>query len=143
MKQQTLVIRRAIAAPREEVFNYLTIPEKMAKWLYGMDVGQAKATVDLRPGGKYVVEMFNEQGEKHQPHGTYLEIVPPERLVFTWSSEGFVTDTRVTIELFERAGGTELVLTHELPEDLIEPHRRGWTNCLRHLEALLSSEAKG
>jgi len=52
MKQQTLVIRRAIAAPREQVFNYLTIPEKMAKWFYGMDVGQAKATVDLRPGGK-------------------------------------------------------------------------------------------
>ena len=49
MKQQTLVIRRAIAAPREQVFDYLTSPEKMARWFYGMDVGQAKATVDLRP----------------------------------------------------------------------------------------------
>jgi uncharacterized protein YndB with AHSA1/START domain len=83
--------------------------------------------------------MSNGTGEKYQPHGTYLEIVPPEKLVFTWSSEGFVTDTKVTIELFERGGETELVLTHELPEGMIEPHRQGWTNCLSHLEVYLAS----
>jgi uncharacterized protein YndB with AHSA1/START domain len=107
-----------------------------------MDAGQAKATVDLRPGGKYSIEMFNDQGEKHQPHGIYLEIVPPERLVFTWTSEGFVKDTKVTIELFERSGGTELVLSHELPEDMIDPHRQGWTNCINHLASFLNSKGE-
>ena len=60
MKQQALVIRRTIAAPRQQVFDCLTTPEKMAKWFYGMEVGRAKVTVDLRPGGKYVIEMFDE-----------------------------------------------------------------------------------
>ena len=89
-------------------------------------------------GGEYLIEMFNEEGQNHKAHGTYLEIVPPERLVFTWASEGFATDSKVTIELFERGEWTELVLTHELPEDMIEPHRQGWTNCLVHLEAFLN-----
>lgn len=142
MKQQTLVIRRTIAAPREQIFDCLTTPEKMVKWFYAMEGGQARASVDLRVGGKYVIEMFNEKGDKHEPHGTYLEIIPPERLVFTWTTKGYATDSKVTIELFERSGGTELVLTHELPEDMIEPHRQGWMTCLGHLEALLSSETK-
>jgi uncharacterized protein YndB with AHSA1/START domain len=116
----------------------------MAKWFYGMETGQAKVTVDLRPGGKFEIEMFNEKGEQEcKPHGIYLEIVPPERVVFTWTSQGSVKDTKVAIELFERDGGTELVLTHELPADLIAPHRQGWANCLIHLEALLSSGTKG
>jgi uncharacterized protein YndB with AHSA1/START domain len=133
-----LVVKRLLKRDRREVFSALTDPVKMAQWFYGMETGQAKVTLDLRPGGKYLIEMFNEQGQNHQPHGTYLEIVPPERLVFTWRTEGFVTDSRVTIELFERGEWTELVLTHELPEDMIEPHRQGWTNCLMHLEAFLN-----
>jgi uncharacterized protein YndB with AHSA1/START domain len=139
-----LVIRRLLKHDRTQVFSALTDPAKMAKWFYGMETGQAKVTVDLRPGGKFEIEMFNEKGEQEcKPHGIYLEIVPPERVVFTWTSEGSVKDTKVAIELFERDGGTELVLTHELPADMIEPHRQGWTNCLIHLEALLSAGTKG
>jgi hypothetical protein len=48
-----------------------------------------------------------------------------------------VKNSKVTIELFEKGNQTELVLTHELPPDAVEPHRHGWVNCLDHLEALL------
>ena len=139
-----LVIRRLLKHDRAQVFSALTDPAKMAKWFYGMETGQAKVTSDLRPGGNFEIEMFNEKGEEEcKLHGIYLEIVPPERVVFTWTSQGSVKDTKVAIELFKRDGGTELVLTHELPADMIESHRRGWTNCLIHLEALLSSGTKG
>jgi uncharacterized protein YndB with AHSA1/START domain len=139
-----LVIRRLLKHDRAQVFSALTDPAKMAKWFYGMETGQAKVTSDLRPGGNFEIEMLSENGEEEcKPHGIYLEIVPLERVVFTWTSEGSVKDTRVAIELFERDGGTELVLTHELPADTIEPHRQGWTNCLIHLEDLLSSGTKG
>ena len=138
-----LVIRRLLKHDRTQVFSALTDPAKMAKWFYGMETGQAKVTIDLRPGGNFEIEMFNEKGEECKLHGIYLEIVPPERVIFTWTSEGSVKDTKVAIELFERDGGTELVLTHELPPDMIASHRQGWTNCLIHLEALLSSGTKG
>jgi uncharacterized protein YndB with AHSA1/START domain len=132
-----LVITRLVKHDRAKVFSALTDPAKMANWFFGMDTDHAKVTVDLRPGGKYVIEMFDGTREKHVPHGTYLEIVPPAKLVFTWSSEGFVTNTKVTIELFEREEGTELVRTHELPEDTIDPHQQGWNQCLLRLEAYL------
>ncbi len=136
-KPNILVVKRLLKHDRSEVFSALTDPAKMAQWFYGMETGQAKVTRDLRPGGKYLIEMSNEEVSNHNPHGIYLEIVPPERLVFTWSLEGFVTDTKVTMELFERGEWTELVVTHELPEDMIDSHRRGWTNCLAHLASFL------
>jgi uncharacterized protein YndB with AHSA1/START domain len=138
-----LVIRRLLKHDRAQVFSALTDPAKMAKWFYGMETCQAKVTVDLRPGGNFEIGMLNEKGEEeYKPHGAYLEIAPPERLVFTWTAEGFVKDTKVVIELFEQDGGTELVLTHELPPDAIAPHQQGWTNCLIRLESYLESETK-
>jgi len=133
-----LVIRRILKHDRERVFSALTDPAKMEKWFYGMETGQAKVTNDLRVGGNYEIQMSNQEIACN-PHGTYLEIVPPERVVFTWSSKNFVTETTVVIELFERDAGTELVLTHELPADAIESHREGWTNCILHLDDYLGS----
>ena len=100
-----LVIRRLLKHDRAQVFSALTDPAKMAKWFYGMETGQAKVSIDLRPGGNFEIEMFNEKGEVEcKIHGTYLEIVLPERVVFTWTSECSVKDTKVGIELFERDG---------------------------------------
>jgi uncharacterized protein YndB with AHSA1/START domain len=135
---QSLKIRRFTKHARESVFSALTEPAKMAQWFFGMKAGRAKVTGDLRPGGKYVIEMSDSE-KSCSPHGVYLEIKPPERLVFTWSSAPFVVKSKVTIELFERPGGTELVLTHELPQDAIEAHQEGWTNCLDHLEQFLDT----
>ena len=56
----------------------MTAADKMSKWFYGMEVGQAKASVDLRPGGKYLIEMFNEKGENHRAYGIYLELFDPK-----------------------------------------------------------------
>ncbi len=67
-----------------------------------METGQAEVTADLRPGGNFEMGMFNEKGEEEcKPHGIYLEIVPPERVVFTWTSEGSVKDTGAAIERFD------------------------------------------
>lgn len=46
-------------------------------------------------------------------------------------------NSKVTIELIDRGNQTELILTHELPKDQVEPHQQGWANCLDHLESFL------
>ena len=83
-----LEIKRLIKAPRERVFEAWTNAEQLKKW-FGPDedivVPQTK--VDLRAGGKYRIQMKKPDGEFHTATGTYREVKPPERLVFTWSWE--------------------------------------------------------
>jgi len=139
MKQpiKKLVIKRLLEADRKRVFSALADPAKMAQWFYGMESGQARMTCDFRVGGKYSIEMFNDE-QQCVPTGEYLEIVPTEKLAFTWWLDGLVKNSKVSIELFERGNYTELVLTHELPQDVIERHEHGWANCLDRLEGLLA-----
>jgi len=142
-----LDIERHFDAPREAVFAALTEPYKMNQWFFGMPGGSAKVEQDFRVGGSYTVNMFAADGSEskcenareaeYAPHGEYLEIDPPNKLVFTWISEGFVDDSTVTVLLEEEEGGTKLVLRHELPAAVVEPHREGWVTCISHLEAWL------
>src|SRR5678815_5825073 len=77
-----VIVRKLLSAPREKVFALWTDAARMPEWI--LDGGSA--TLDLRVGGKYHMDMQYE-GKSYPHDGEYLEIVPPERLVFTWISE--------------------------------------------------------
>jgi uncharacterized protein YndB with AHSA1/START domain len=132
----SLQVVRQLKHERTRVFSALTDPAKMAQWFFGMPGGSAKVANDLRIGGKYTVEMAGSSCGVQQ--GTYLEIVPPERLVFTWTMSKDGSLTKVTVELFEEEEGTKLVLTHELPEQHVAGHREGWNICFDHLALFLA-----
>ena len=135
-----VIVRRIVSAPRTEVFALWTDAKRMREWI--LDGGTA--TLDVRVGGKYHLDMQYE-GKSYPHDGEYLEVVPPERLVFTWISEG--TNWKpsiVTVELIERGAQTEVILTHEgLPDDseAATSHELGWLEILEWLERLLSSVA--
>ena len=133
-----LVIRRTIPAPRARVFDAWLDPVKLARFMRPPSVTSATAEVDPRVGGRFRVVMNHERGVADH-WGEYLEIDPPSRLSFTWSSSS--TDgqpTTVTVELHERAdGGTDLVLTHRgLPDRAVDAHQRGWGAIVRELGAV-------
>jgi len=73
--------------------------------------------------------------------GTYVEVQPPSRLVYTWQWGHREDETLVTVEFNDRDGGTELVLTHERFRD--EPdvtlHGEGWDGCFTRLGELLAA----
>lgn len=75
--------------------------------------------------------------------GTFLELTPGERLVFSWAWEGWaLPETTVRVEL--RAWGeaeTELVLTHEgFPDAAVrDQHRDGWDRMTTRLTGILVS----
>ena len=95
------------------------------------------ADIDLRVGGTYNVHMMTPDGKDHAVVGTYREIDPPNRLVYTWSWESRPIDSVVTIEFLDRGDATEVVLRHELPSpDERDKHRQGWIGCLDKLEVL-------
>ncbi|MBN8548347.1 MAG: SRPBCC domain-containing protein [Deltaproteobacteria bacterium] len=143
----TLVIRRVIPAKRDKVFAAWSKPELMSQWFRPPD-GKAIVSNDFRVGGSYQNTMiFSSDPNGHKGcgadctsssrphHGSYLEIVPPEKIVFTWNSQ-IVSNSRVTVELRERGESTELTLTHELleTEELRQQHSGGWDMCLSNLE---------
>ena len=141
--EATVQVRRTFAAPREKVFDAWVNPRMMAKWFTRAGLDQPEVEIleaDARPGGKYRVVNTCTQGI-FRIQGTYKEVRPPEKLIFTWWFEGadFETST-VTVE-FHTLGSsafTEVILTHELlPEKERENHRKGWTGCLEELAQVL------
>jgi uncharacterized protein YndB with AHSA1/START domain len=100
------------------------------------------AEIDLRVGGAYRIEMKGPDGSEFRVFGTYREIDPPRRLVYTWSSEtsADVVDTLVTVEFHDRNGSTEVVLRHDgLPtEQSRARHTQGWNGSLLKLAEILT-----
>jgi uncharacterized protein YndB with AHSA1/START domain len=137
-----LELRRFLPGTPEEVFEAWTDPELMSRWM--SPVGHAEAEVDLRPGGRFRVVMVGE-GREIQHTGEYLEISPPDRLVFSWRSPYTGPDpTVVTVALQPVTGGTELVLTHDqLPEGMGPPHRDGWGRMLDRLQGEVLGQKGG
>ena len=145
-----LVIKKVIRAKRERVFQAWTDPALMRQWLVPPDDWTAETKVDVRPGGKYEHVMIVGEslechgngkytpGERLPHYGEYIEVKPPEKLVFSWSSPS-VQNSRVTIELRDLGDSTELWLTHELlpTEQSRNGHNEGWTAALVKLERLI------
>lgn len=136
-----LRLSRRYAAPREQVFAAWTEPDLLRRWwaaLQGWETSDAR--VDLRPGGRYRLAMRDGELE-YAVGGEYVEVAPPERLVYTWTWEGGAEimagseDTLVTVEFAEDGGGTEVRLTHErfAGERIRDLHGEGWTGCLDNL----------
>ena len=78
-----------------------------------------------------------------QHTGEYLAIEAPHKLSFTWISPYTGSEPSVVTVVLARSGdGTVLRLTHErLPADQVEPHKRGWTSIIEHLNAAVAPES--
>ena len=134
----TLVLRRTFTASRERVFRAWITPRALEYWLRPRGKSVTVRSLEARVGGSFCFEL--EDGSSIV--GTYLHIVPPEKLVFTWSGEAKQgRETIVTLDFLDQGAVTELVLTHE---HLGTPERRalaegGWPSLLDALASVLSS----
>jgi len=138
-----LRIQRRFKASRQRVFEAWTQPAALKRWFAPSDAYTVpEARVDARVGGAYRITMRTAEGEDHTAIGRYLELNPPVRLVFTWTWEGDDdrgAETRVSVDLAEREGETELTLTHESfpTTELRDRHEQGWVGCLERLNRTL------
>lgn len=130
-----VVVRRAIAASADDLFDAWLDPQALAAWMRPGEIRSTVARVEPRVGGSYEIIMQGES--KSIPHkGVYRLIDRPRRLVFTWHSPA--TDQRetlVTVDFLPMGAKTEVVVTHEqLPEDARPAHSKGWSSGLEHLD---------
>jgi uncharacterized protein YndB with AHSA1/START domain len=138
MTPPSVTLVRRIKASPARIWAAITDPAQMAQW-WGPDAGPTlSARADLRPGGRYSVVFRMLNGQEGNPTGSYREIVPEQKLVFTWELAG-EPDSVVTFLLSPIDGGTELTLTHEQlqTEPLRVSHLGGWTGFLGKLAVFL------
>lgn len=141
MEQQTatspsLKIEREFNAPIDEVYKAWTIPENMSKWMGPGDTKCEKVDIDLKVGGKYRIQMISNDCDHSTAIGEYQEIIPNQKLVFTWTWEGSgMPDTLVTITLKDLGDKTLLQLHHQnFPDaETCDKHQEGWDGCLESL----------
>lgn len=128
-------ITRTIAAPRQKVFDAWVKPELRKQWWKAHPGMTCQVCdIDATEGGTYRINM-TEGDKEYITVGRFLEVIEPEKLVFTWRWESWRdshADSIVTVELRDVGGKTELTLTHEkLPDaNSAKEHTEGWNGCL-------------
>ncbi|HEX3790785.1 MAG TPA: SRPBCC domain-containing protein [Pseudonocardiaceae bacterium] len=94
-----LVYTRVFDAPRELVFRCMIEPEHLTHFWgpTGTSTPLETIVVDPRPGGTFATVMVNDaDGSRYPTNGTYVEIVEPERIVWTESDSGVTTTSTFT-----------------------------------------------
>jgi uncharacterized protein YndB with AHSA1/START domain len=143
MTDLSLTCRRTIKASPEQVYNAWLDPAMMSRFMFPrQDMHVTEARSDARQGGRFFVLMV---GDKDYPHeGTYKELTPFSRIVFTWEAPWSAPGTQVELVLVSVADGTEVVLTQVkfMSEESRDSHAQGWDGILGNLDALLSSRQR-
>lgn len=92
---EPFVLERTVDAPRALVWDVYTKAEHLKKWMGPSGTTLSHATIDLRPGGLFHYGMTLPNGEVWWGKWTFLEIVPPEKLVvlaaFSDADKGFTS----------------------------------------------------
>jgi uncharacterized protein YndB with AHSA1/START domain len=105
-----------------------------------VEEGSVKADIDLRVGGRYRIS-FRANGNYNEVGGVYREVVPNQRLVFSWAWHSTPErESLVTISIKPEGAGTLLIFNHAQFVDATarDNHERGWTEFLGKLESYLA-----
>jgi len=144
-QRPSLTLKRRIKAAPAKVYRAWIDPAQIARWWGPGNCDYLVTEIDLRVGGGFRIafrtDIDGRPEERHEVGGTYREIVPDQRLVFSWNWVSTPERvSQVTVTFKPDGDGTILTLHHEqLFDDASKTgHTRGWTASLDKLESLLS-----
>ena len=139
--ERELVVRRTVDAPARLVFEAWTKADLFRRWWvpksYGLNL--LSCEMDVRVGGQYRL-VFRHGDSTMDFFGTYLEVTPYSRLVWT-NEEGDSGETITTVTFEENAGRTLLVVHDRYPsKEALESGAAGaMPESLEQLDELLAS----
>lgn len=139
----SLTLKRRLNARPEKVYAAWTDPEKIAQWFGPSEVkpGSVQAEIDLRVGGGYRIRFSSAGGQYNEVGGVYREVVPNERLVFSWAWHSTPErESQITVMLKSEGDGTLLTFHQEqfFDQAARDGHERGWTEAFTRLEQHLA-----
>ncbi len=141
-KRPSLSITRHYNASPEKIWRAWTDAKALMEWFKPDDSFSIPlAETDVRVGGRFRVVMVSPEGKELEVSGVYLEVIPNQKLVYTWVwTETPERESLVTVTLRPAGGGTELELKHEQFVDTEDrdSHKQGWSGSLALLERFLA-----
>ncbi|SRR6266568_559242 len=141
----TIRFHRVLKAPPERVYRAFLDADAMAKWLPPHGFTGKVHHLDARVGGSYRMAFTNlTTGKSHSFGGTYLELVPGERIRHTdkFDDPNLPGEMVTTITLKKVSCGTEMHVVQEGIPDAIPPEVccLGWQESLALLALLVEAE---
>jgi uncharacterized protein YndB with AHSA1/START domain len=141
-----LTITRVFDASPAALFRAWTDAAEIGRWIGPRSVKAEARSMEARPGGRYEIAMHHESGKISTVRGSYREVKPAERLVFTWAWDDEAgkpgPETLVTITFRALGKQTEMTLRHErLPsKEARDSHNTGWTGSFDKLAEALAGK---
>jgi uncharacterized protein YndB with AHSA1/START domain len=141
----TIHLHHIIAAGPEKVYRAFLEPDALASWLPPFGFICTVHELDAKVGGKHSMSFRNfTTGDSHAFGGTYLELIPGERLVYTdrFDDPNLPGEMKVTVAMKAVSVGTEIAIEQQgVPEVIpVEACYLGWQESLRKLAKLVEPE---
>jgi len=141
----TVRLHRVLTAAPEKVYRAFTEADAIAKWLPPNGFTCTVHHYEAKVGGGFKMSFRNfTTGHSHSFGGTYLELVPAERLRYTdvFDDPNLPGEMQVTVTLKKVLCGTDISITQEgIPDEIpTEMCYLGWQESLQNLKALVEPE---
>jgi uncharacterized protein YndB with AHSA1/START domain len=142
------VLTRVFDAPRELVWKVWTDPKHVARWWGPHGFTNPVCELDVRPGGAIRIHMRGPDGTVYPMTGVYLEVIEPERIVFTSATLGTdgnpMFEVLTTVTFAEQGGKTKQILHARVIKmtaqaaPYLKDMEAGWTQSLERLAESLA-----
>ena len=145
MSTNTIKLHRVLRATPERVYKAFLDADALAKWLPPNGFTGKVHQMDARVGGSYKMSFTNfTTGKSHGFGGTYVELVPRERLRYTdrFDDPNLPGEMQTTVSLKKVSVGTEVNIVQEGVPAAIPPEAcyLGWQESLQLLGRLVEAE---
>jgi len=145
MATNTIRLHRVLRTTPDRIYRAFLDPDAMVKWLPPNGFTGKVHEMDARVGGSHKMSFTNfTTGKSHSFGGTYIELVPNERIRYTdkFDDVNLAGEIQVTVTLKEVQCGTELSVVQEGVPDVIpaEICYLGWQESLILLAKLVEEE---
>ncbi|KRW94657.1 SRPBCC family protein [Paracoccus sp. MKU1] len=143
----TIRLHRVIAAKPEKLYRAFLEPDAVASWLPPYGFLCTVHELEAKVGGQHRMSFRNfTTGDSHAFGGSYLELIPDRRLVYTdrFDDPNLPGEMTVTMDLKQVSVGTEVNIEQQGVPDLIpaEACYLGWQDSLHKLAKLVQPEIK-
>jgi len=141
----TVRLHRVLTTKPEKIFRAFIEPDAMAKWLPPNGFAGTVHRMEPTVGGSYRMSFRNfTTGHSHSFGGTYLELVPGERVCYNHKFEdpNLPGEMHTTVTMKKVMVGTEVTIVQEGIPEVIPPEAcyLGWQESLRNLARLVEPD---